>query len=376
MKKTGLLLALLLTCAAVTGCSGKPKETEAPTEAPTEAVTEAATEAPTEPETETEKETEPPVEDSMNRTRTLNGLVKSSDTSSLTIQTERGKELSFSITGADIQVPGGITAGTTVKILYKGLIDETDTSGAKVHMVKGIDAGETPVTEGELMTEGEEIDENAGPGVLEGTVFDVNTERIVILANDGDKYYFSIYGTEMSLKNGTQSGNYVTVSYTGDIYGPELVEADKITDAQKPEDAVEQGAHEGDGYSYLSGTLIDCSTDTVTIVGDDEAEYVFTSGAAPCFYANGMQYGNFITVEYTGELADTDTSGAAVTAVYDYPDSYQGSEDGQDDGTGDSGEEYAEDGYSEEGWDDYAEEGQEEYADNVSEATQEEGAAE
>ena len=118
MKKRSFIIAALLACVIFTGCGKKAAETEAPTEVQTEAVTtEAVTE--TEPVTEAQTEPETEKEDSMNRTRSLKGLVVSSDASQLTIQTERGKQLKFSLTGADIQVNGGIAAGNNLTVLYK-----------------------------------------------------------------------------------------------------------------------------------------------------------------------------------------------------------------------------------------------------------------
>ena len=315
MKKKSFIIPALLACMIFTGCGKKAAETEAPTEAPTEAVTtEAATE--TEPVTEAQTETETEKEDSMNRTRSLKGLVVSSDASQLTIQTERGKQLQFSLTGADIQVTGGIAAGNNVTVLYKGSVDGTDTANAKVLMVKDLAQGETPVTEGEPMTEAEEANPEAGAGTLEGTISDINPDRIVILANDGDSYYFSIYEADINLTNGTQVGNYVTVSYNGDIYGPELVPATSITDAQDEADKAPYGGSEGEDYSYIGGSVTDCTATTITIYTDNEEEIT---------YRSGLTYGTYIIAEYKGD----DPTTAQMTAVYDYTG--ESSSDGNED---------------------------------------------
>ena len=313
MKKRSFMIAALLACMVFTGCGKKAAETEAPTEAPTEAVTTEAvteTEKVTEPQTEAETEKE----DSMNRTRSLKGLVVSSDQSKLTIQTERGKKLEFSLTGADIQVTGGISAGGNVTVLYKGSIEDTDTTNAKVLMVKDLASGETPVTEGELMTEGEEANPEAGAGTLEGTISDINAERVVILSNDGDSYYFSIADADMNLKNGTQVGNYVTVSYNGDIYGPDLVTATAITDAQEESDKVPYGGSEGENYSYIGGSMVDCSPTTLTIMTENEEEITLDTSNARLVYRSGLNYGTYVFAEYQGD----DPTTAKVTAVYDY----------------------------------------------------------
>ena len=300
------LLALTVTVSAA-GCKKKAVETEPPTETETETQTETQTQKPT----ETEKE------DSMNKTRKLKGLVKSSDANSLTIQTERGKELKFTTTGADIQLTNGITAGSTVTIMYKGEVVDTDTTNAKVLMVVDLEASETPVTEGEEMTEAETSDPDAGSGTLTGSVYDINTDRIVVLSDDGELYYFTISTAKMNLTNGLQEGNYVTVAYTGDIYGPELVTADSITDDNEGTSAA---AVTTSGVSYISGTLEECSTSTTTIITDEGETLSFDTSDAAVDYANGFAYGSYITMTYTGTLSGSDTTGVKVVEVSDYTD--------------------------------------------------------
>ena len=309
MKKKLMLCMLALTVTvSVAGCKKKVVETEPPTETETETQTETQTQKPT----ETEKE------DSMNKTRKLKGLVKASDANSLTIQTERGKELKFTTTGADIQLTNGITTGSTVTVMYKGEIVDTDTTNAKVLMVVDLEASETPVTEGEEMTEAETSDPDAGSGTLTGSVYDINTDRIVVLSDDGELYYFTISTAKMDLTNGLQEGNYVTVAYTGDIYGPELVTADSITDDNEGTSAA---AVTTSGASYISGTLEECSTSTTTIISDDGETLSFDTSDAAVSYASGVAYGSYITIAYTGTLNGSDTTGVKVVEVSDYTDS-------------------------------------------------------
>lgn len=317
MKKTALFLLAISTAVILSGCKGKTTETEAPTEAPTEAATQAETATETEAPTETERE------DSMNKTRTLKALVKSSDGSTLTVQTERGKELSFAISGADIQATGGLTDGSNVTIVYKGIISGTDTSQVTVQMVMDLASGEMPVTEGELMTEAEVADENAGAGTIGGTIEDVNSDRIVITADDGDSYYFSMYEADINLVNGMQVGNYVTVEYNGDIYGPDLVPATSIRDNDPSEGdtAVTPGASASGEYSYINGTLVDFGTTATSITTDDGEELSFDTTTATQCYTDGITAGSYITLEYTGELSGSDTTGITVAAVYSYTES-------------------------------------------------------
>lgn len=316
MKRFSLFLAAILAAAALTGCKSEPKETEpvtteAPaTEAPTEAVTEKITEAQTEPQTE----------DSMNKTRYLKGLVKSSAQNSLTIQTERGKELTFDTTGADIQLASGIQTGSNVTVVYKGKIQDTDTSSAKVLMIQELAAGETPVTEGELMTEAEEADPNAGAGTIGGSIEDVNMNRLVILADDGNSYYFSMYGVDTSLVNGLKLDNYVTVEYDGDIYGPDLVSATAVYDMDptSAEARAITGPTPSGEHSYVNGVLDDCTLGTVTITTDDGEQLTFNIEDATVAYANGIAEGNYITLECEPMEGGIDAATAKVLAVYDY----------------------------------------------------------
>lgn len=352
MKKLTLCLLMLSVAVTFSACKKSPKETEPPTTEAPATETEIVTEPPTtEPPT-----TEPPREDSMDRTRKLKGLVVSTGTDTLTIQTERGKDLEFSTAGADIQIAGGIQQGNNVTILYKGTISGTDTSNARVLMVVDLAEGETPVTEGEPMTEGEEADPNAGAGTLEGTISDLSEERIVILANDGESYYFSLYEADINLVNGVKEGNYVTVDYNGDIHGPDIVAATRVTDNDpaRGDETVKPGPTPTGKHNYISGTIVNCSMSSMTVYTDDEQELTIDISDATQCYVNGITSGNYVTIEYTGTFDDGD---AKATAVYDYTD-----ESGDEDAASDNGDSSG-GGDAGAGSDDGAEEGSEEDAD-------------
>lgn len=343
MKRVTLLCMALAAALSLSACKKTPKETEPQTTEAPVTETERMTEPPaTEPPT-----TEPPREDSMDKTRSLKGLVVSSGTDTLTIQTERGKQLDFSTAGADIQITGGIQQGGNVTILYKGAINGTDTSGARVLMIVDLAAGETPVTEGEPMTEGAEADPDAGAGTLEGTISELNADRIVILANDGDSYYFSLYETDINLVNGVKEGNYVTVEYNGDIHGPDIVAATSLRDNDPAagDEAVKAGPTPTGEHSYLNGTIVDCSTASMTIYTDDEQELTIDISDATQCYIYGITAGNYVTIEYTGSL---DNGDAKATAVYDYTeDDGAAGENGADAGA--AGENGADAGAADEG---------------------------
>lgn len=65
--------------------------------------------------------------------QTITGTILDATMSTVTIQTEDGEELSFSIPDdADETEVDGMTVGNTLEITYTGTIDGTDTSGATV----------------------------------------------------------------------------------------------------------------------------------------------------------------------------------------------------------------------------------------------------
>ena len=65
--------------------------------------------------------------------QTITGTIVDATMSTVTIQTEDGEELSFSIPDdADETEVDGMTVGDTLEITYTGAIDGTDTSGATV----------------------------------------------------------------------------------------------------------------------------------------------------------------------------------------------------------------------------------------------------
>ena len=65
--------------------------------------------------------------------QTITGTILDATMSTVTIQTEDGEELSFSIPDdADETEVDGMTVGDTLEITYTGAIDGTDTSGATV----------------------------------------------------------------------------------------------------------------------------------------------------------------------------------------------------------------------------------------------------
>ncbi|WP_394925654.1 hypothetical protein [uncultured Robinsoniella sp.] len=298
MKRISLFFAALLVTVSLAGCGDKNKETEPQTLA----MTEAPTSAQTETQTQT---TEPQTESSTDKTKELNGLVTGVTADSVDIQTARGKKLTFTTTGAQVQTTAELKAGSQITILYKGKVVDADTSGAKVSGIKDMDASAEKITEGEQIVS-ETADPNATGGTLNGTISDITGERVVILGNDGDSYYFTHDKCKMVLGNGIQDTNYVTVKFTGDVYGPDIVPAVEITDNTT------NSAPQTENSTKVTGTITGVTMSTLSISTDDGQELTFTITGVPVNITGGLMIGETVGINYTG-----DVSSAKVTSITD-----------------------------------------------------------
>lgn len=113
--------------------------TDATDETGTDATDETGTDATDETGTDATGTTDETASDSAEETagtaeqQTISGTILDATMSTVTIQTEDGEELSFSIPDdADETEVDGMTVGDTLEITYTGTIDGTDTSGATV----------------------------------------------------------------------------------------------------------------------------------------------------------------------------------------------------------------------------------------------------
>lgn len=114
-------------------------DADATDETGTDATDETGTDATDETGTDATGTTDETASDSAEETagtaeqQTITGTILDATMSTVTIQTEDGEELSFSIPDdADETEMDGMTVGDTLEITYTGTIDGTDTSGATV----------------------------------------------------------------------------------------------------------------------------------------------------------------------------------------------------------------------------------------------------
>lgn len=114
-------------------------DADATDETGTDATDETGTDATDETGTDATGTTDETASDSAEETagtaeqQTITGTILDATMNTVTIQTEDGEELSFSIPDdADETEVDGMTVGDTLEITYTGTIDGTDTSGATV----------------------------------------------------------------------------------------------------------------------------------------------------------------------------------------------------------------------------------------------------
>lgn len=123
----------------ITDATDSETDADATDETGTDATDETGTDATDETGTDATGTTDETASDSAEETagtaeqQTITGTILDATMSTVTIQTEDGEELSFSIPDdADETEVDGMTVGDTLEITYTGTIDGTDTSGATV----------------------------------------------------------------------------------------------------------------------------------------------------------------------------------------------------------------------------------------------------
>lgn len=67
----------------------------------------------------------------------------------------------------------------------------------------------------------------------------------------------------------------------------------------------------------IEGEIIDAAMSTIIIKTEDGAELIFSKEDAEADLKDGLIVGNFVVLEYTGEIVGEDTTGAVVLKISD-----------------------------------------------------------
>lgn len=127
---------------------------------------------------------------------------------------EAGEDYTFDVSNASIDTRN-MRAGDELIIYYDGKLEDKDTSKVKVTSVK--DLGEN-----DHQTEKQAV----------GTLVNLTENTITIRQNDGTELLFNANNCQHEFKNGIREGNWIVVTYIGEVKGTDTknVTVIKITD--------------------------------------------------------------------------------------------------------------------------------------------------
>lgn len=288
-KLVCISLVAVLSTALLAGCGGKEKETESETV--------AETKAPESPELDA-----------------CVGQVISLKSGQLMMETDDGKTLQFDVSGVNKVNRESITTGNIVAVVYSGAVVGTETDGVMVELVVALDSG------GAFGDEASGLSSDRSQ--ITGTVVEYieDTKLVIESSGDGEYYYFSAENAVISNSVDIEEGDTVTVAYTGDLEGDELVPATRITvsasgsstsgngtsSSSLPENNTSGGSTSGSsiGGDTISGTVVASSMNTVTIRTSGGTRYTFSTIDAEMDSAESLKEGISVTLRYTGDLSE------------------------------------------------------------------------
>ncbi len=148
------------------------------------------------------------------KTASIDGTMVSFSGKDLTIEAD-GQDYEFDISEATVNSVN-MLAGDEIVVRYEGEIDGTDTTGATAISIE--DKGGKATTQEEK--------------TVVGTLVKITENSITIRQNDGTELLFNANNCEHDFKNGIREGNWVAVTYVGEINGTDTknVKVIKITD--------------------------------------------------------------------------------------------------------------------------------------------------
>ena len=277
-KIMGITTVVVLSAALLAGCGGKKKDEKKETETTQE------TQAPEVPELEAST-----------------GTVVSLKSNKLTMETGDGKELVFDIADADKKGEKDIKTGNPVAVVYTGEISGTDTEDTVVELVIAMESGSAASKTDETSDD----DDESGQMTGEVTKY-IEDEKLVIQNDaDGELYYFSVDSDTVISGDDIEEGDEVTVAYTGDITGNDLVPVTKITKGSSGSRTTGTGASSPSAKGEtISGTVTAASMNTVTIETSGGTTYTFSTMDADIAITGGLEEGMDVTLHYNGVLSE------------------------------------------------------------------------
>ncbi|MEG1822398.1 MAG: hypothetical protein RR233_05725 [Clostridiales bacterium] len=155
-----------------------------------------------------------------------------------------------------------------------------------------------------------------------GTVKAYNGDALTLSVGDNLELTFDVKKAEIQCVNGIETGNEVTVVYTGKLDGTDTSDTKVLkisdSDTNKNEKKKKIDPVADNTLESIEGKVVDASMNTLAMKTADGTELVFTTTYAELHYKNGILVGNDVIVKYKGKIDGTDTSKVNVVSVYDF----------------------------------------------------------
>ena len=211
--------------------------------------------------------------------KTTAGTITDVSMNGLSILSDNGNDLTFSLYGAAIHVMNGFNIGNYVMIEYNGTItDDNDTSGVWVISITDSGASTSGSTDETAETDTEAADTNA--------VETSASEQSQSESGTGST-------TEAGTEGATASANTANTQETsGTETQTEGTDAENSVSGQTASTVT------------IRGQIVEATQNTVTVTTDDGATLTFATGEASTSLAQGLQTGNSIDVTYDANGAN------------------------------------------------------------------------
>ncbi|MDO5389756.1 MAG: hypothetical protein Q4F24_01535 [Eubacteriales bacterium] len=284
MRKKTWLLGCALTI-LLCGCGNSEQTSAAQKPQVTEAAeTETAAPTPTE-EQETGGE--------------VTGKILNFTGSILSLQVEgEDNSVEFEIGDGKLKCQNGILAGEEVVVSYEGERKEGDITKAKV-----LEVSDAPGRE--------ELEET----VIAGQIQAVTNNTLTIATEENVSITFVTTGARYELKQGLTLGNWVDVSYKGEMIGSNVrnLKVLSVTDSNDLEETEELSSED---VQEMNATLLSVQNDILTVQEKEGEQYQFSASHAQISLRYGVLEESEVILTYCGE-ASADASSSELKSVVD-----------------------------------------------------------
>ena len=204
----------------------------------------------------------------------------------------------FEIGDGKLQCQNGILAGEEVVVSYEGERKDGDITKAKV-----LEVSDAPGRE--------ELEES----VIAGQIQAVTNNTLTIATEKGISITFVTTGAKYELKQGLAPGNWVDVSYKGEMIGSNArnLKVLSVIDSNYLEENEESASED---TQEMNAILLSVQNDILTVQEKDGEQYQFSAGQAQISLRYGVLEDSEVVLTYCGE-ASTDVSSSELKSMVD-----------------------------------------------------------